>query len=187
MKQLLLFLCCLTLMVFASCNNSTSKQDRLKQAVSEFNKKETQTNLQSMSPERYVEIQTDSIISQTFKVSIKNYSNMNQSISAEELFTHKSAKIKMQRVFESDIIVSVKDQVVFAKHISSELFRTLQPSAFWENATLEHVWVNQERSDATTLSLGISMVNPKNKAFKMYEMIIDQLGHETLHLIEENS
>ena len=66
-------------------------------------------------------------------------------------------------IFESDIVVAIEDKIIYSSHISAEKFRGFESSDFWNNATLEHVWVNQEQSNTTTLSLGVSIINPKNK------------------------
>lgn len=94
---------------------------------------------------------------------------------------------KYHRVFESDIIVSIEDKIIYDHHISVEKFKNLSASKFWKNATLEHVWINQEASTPIKLSLGLSFINPKDKTYKLYEIHIDQLGNERLTLIEDHS
>ncbi|MEO8774320.1 MAG: hypothetical protein ABI263_08330 [Gelidibacter sp.] len=63
----------------------------------------------------------------------------------------------------------------------------MEADLFWDSATLQHVWVNQELSNIDDIILDISFINPKNDAYKVYRMSIDSHGHQTLNLIEERS
>ncbi|WP_299274177.1 hypothetical protein [uncultured Psychroserpens sp.] len=187
MKKLALLIPCLILLILMSCNRRTSKKDRLENAVSEFNKNFNLLELKSYYPEHYTETKTDSIISKTFHVSIKNYSAMDREILMQSTKEKLDQSTKYHRVFESDILVKVADKIIYDKHISAEKFRGNSNSNFWNNATLEHIWVNQEASNSSKLSLGLSFINPQNSAYKLYEVHIDKNGRERLTLIEEQS
>ena len=185
-KWLLIVLMTVTTIIM-SCDRRTSKKDRLEQDVLEFNKKIKLIDVKHFYPESYVEIKTDSIISNTFRVSIKNHSIDNASIFIDKSVKDLKSISKYHRVFESDVLVSVNDKIVFSEHISAANFKDKNPSVFWKNATLEHVWVNQDISNQNMLSLGISFVNPKQNTYHLYEMRIDTQGNERLIFIEHNS
>ncbi|MCD2258686.1 hypothetical protein [Psychroserpens luteolus] len=187
MKKLILLVPCLLVLVLMSCDRRTSKKERLENAVSDFNKNFKIESLKSYYPETYTEIKTDSVISNTFLVSIKNYTSMDSEIPVHSLSKNSTELTKYHRVFESDILVAVSDKIIYEKHISAEEFRDYSNSEFWKNATLEHIWIDQDASNTTTLALGISFVNPNNKAYKFYEMLIDKNGKERLTLIEDHS
>jgi hypothetical protein len=186
MKKLVHFIPVILLLTLASCDSRKSKIDRINDAVSEFNNNQRLIDLRDYQPESYAETKTDSIISKTFKVSVKNYTVMNQGILIKQTIKNLNKTSLFHRVFESEIVVVVEDKIIYSNHISAEKFRSFESSEFWENATLEHVWVNQEQSNTTTLSLGVSIINPKNKAFKLYEILIDKSGNERLTLIEDH-
>ncbi|WP_152611456.1 hypothetical protein [Psychroserpens damuponensis] len=187
MKKLVLFIPVIIVLILSSCDGRKSKIDRLNDAVSEFNNREILIDLKDYYPEGYTETKTDSIISKTFRVSVKNYTVMDKKILLNETVKNLHKTSQFHRVFESDIVVSVEDKIIYDRHISVEKFKDFETSDFWNNATLEHVWVNQETSNNLTLSLGVSILNPKNKAFKLYEILIDKLGNERLTLIEDHS
>lgn len=187
MKKIFIFIPCLLLVVLMSCDNRTSKRDRLQQAVSEFNKNQRLIDVSIYYPESYTETKTDSIISSTFDVSIKNYALTDQNILLNQSVKHLKKTSKYHRVFESDILVTVADKIVFERHISAEHFKSHSTSEFWNSATLEHVWVNQENSNSEKLSLSLSFINPKRNTFKLYELHIDINGNERLTLIEDHS
>ena len=187
MKKLVLLIPCLLLLFLMSCDRRTSKKEMLENAVSEFNKNFKQLELKTYYPEHYTETKIDSVISNTFRVQIKNYSTNGDGILMLSSKEHSKQSVTYHRVFESDILVTVADNIIYNKHISAAEFRANSNSNFWKNATLEQVWVNQEASNSSKLSLGISFINPTNTSYKLYEIRIDDQGKERLTLIEEHS
>jgi hypothetical protein len=189
MRKIVVFIPIILLLILTSCDGRKSKIDRINDAVSEFNNNNNQRliDIKDYYPEQYTETKTDSIISKTFRVYVKNYSLMNQEVLIKQSIKNRSKTSQFHRVFESEIIVAVNDKIIYSKHISVEKFRDFESTAFWNNAILEHVWVNQEHSNTENLSLSISLINPKNKAFKLYEILIDKSGNERLILIEDHS
>ncbi|WP_047545994.1 hypothetical protein [Psychroserpens sp. Hel_I_66] len=187
MKKLALFIPVILLLIVSSCDSRKSKIDRLKNSVSEFNNNQKSIDLIDYYPKDYTEIKTDSIISNTFKVSVKNFTLKDQGIVLNQSIKNLNRTSKVHRVFVSNIVVSVEEKIIYDRQISVEKIRDLKSSEFWNNATLEHVWVNQEQSNSEYLSLGVSVINPTNKAFRLYELLIDRLGNERLLLIEDHS
>ncbi|WCO03068.1 hypothetical protein [Psychroserpens ponticola] len=172
---------------FFSCDRRGSAREHLQNSISEFNKKHTDLDLITYYPESYTEVQTDSIISNTFRVSIKNYSRMDAQILMSSETTDKKTKIKYHRIFESEINIALVSKNILSTTINAEDFKNTLQSEFWNNATLEHVWVNQETSNTNEVNLGISFLNPKNKAYKLYELVVTADGKQDLNLIEEHS
>lgn len=187
MKKILILLPCILLLFLMSCDRRTSKKEHLKHAISEFNKNQKSIVINTYYPEHYTETKTDSIISNTFEVSLTNYTSDHNGILIKETTKFQKMTRQLHRVFACDLSVVISDKTIYKQHISAETFQDHNSSKFWNNATLEHVWVNQELSTSDVLSLGISFINPKNNAFKLYEMHIDSFGNERLILIEDHS
>ncbi|WP_456441574.1 hypothetical protein [Psychroserpens sp.] len=181
---LLIFLISVALI---GCDRRESTRENLQKSISEFNEKYTDLNIVTYYPEAYTEVQTDSLISNTFKVSIKNYSKMDSQILVSSETDKKKTKVNYHRVFESEINIVLASKNIFSTTINAEDFKDSSPSEFWKNATLEHVWVNQETSNTKEVNLGISIINPKSKAFKLYELVVSAEGKQSLNLIEEHS
>ncbi|MEM6517311.1 MAG: hypothetical protein AAF688_14090 [Bacteroidota bacterium] len=184
MRRLALAIFTLSILMF-SCDGRTSKKEQLQKSVSEFNFEVKPEEQIRIYPAERIAIETDYLVANAFKVKIRNYSIDDSFLtvgnkSEKATYTH-------HRVFESDIIVTVKDDLILKRHISAENFSLTPSSGFWNEATLEHVWVNQEHSDSELLSLRISIINPRLKASKLYEMLVDKKGNEIVNLIEENS
>ena len=187
MKKSIAILFLIAVAVF-SCNRPESKRENLQKSISEFSKKYTDLNIVTdYYPKVYTEVKTDSIIANTFKVSIRNYSKMDAQILVGSETIATKTKLNYHRVFESEIHVALASKTIFNTTINAEDFKNSLEPDFWNNATLEHVWVNQETSNETKINLSISFVNPKNKAYKLYELSIDRLGKQHLKLTEEYS
>lgn len=187
MKKLV-FILFLTAIAIFSCNRPESKRENLQNSISEFSKKHAPLNLvTSYFPENYTEVQTDSIIANTFKVRIKNYSNMDSQILVSSETSNAKTKFNYHRMFESEITITTTTKHILSTSIKAQDFKdTVQPE-FWNNATLEHVWVNHETSNSKELYLGISIINPKNNAYKLYELVVNTEGQQHLKLIEKHS
>lgn len=187
MKKILIFITTIGVLFFTSCDDRKSKIDRIADAVKVFNKNNRSINLIKYYPEQYTQIKTDSIVSKTFHVSIKNHSLMTDYITLKKTLKGTTQITKAHRVFESDVIVSVNNLIIYNKRMSSDKLKDSASSEFWNHATLEQVWVNQERSNSKQLSLGLSVINPRNNTFKLYEILIDKYGNERLILHKDYS
>jgi len=182
-----IFLILLIAIAFFSCDRRGSAREQLQHSISEFNKKHTNLEVVMYYPETYTEVQTDSIISNTFKVSIKNYAKMDSQILMSSETEGNKSKIKYHRVFESEINIALASKSILKTKINAEDFKDASHPEFWNNATLEHVWVNQEMSSTEEVNLGISFMNPKSKAYKLYELVVTTEGKQHLNLIEAHS
>ena len=167
---------------FVSCDGRQNKRESLQKSITEFNTKYTQSQSITFFPKEYTEIVTDSIVSNRVKVSIKNYSSMDETI----ILASSEKNTNYHRVFESEIVISFSSKAVFSTYISAKEFKLNNINdKFWNNATLEHVWVNQELSTEQTIQLDMSFINPKDKSFKLYRMSIDEKGQKLINLIEQ--
>jgi hypothetical protein len=173
---------------FFSCNKRESARENLQNSISEFSQKHNHLDIVSYYyPEGYTEIQTDSLISNTFKVSIKNYTKPDAKILMGTETEEQKTILNYHRVFESEITIALASKTIFNTTVNAKDFKDFSPSEFWSNATLEHVWVNQETSNSEALYLGISFINPTNNAYKLYELVVNTEGKQNLYLIEEHS
>ena len=186
MKNILLLLI-LACMAFVSCDGRKSKSVSLKESIKEFKERQSDLEIINYYPNEYVEVVTDTIISNELKIHIKNYSLANETIfmSIDENATPKIQK--QHRIFESEIVISTATKEIFSAHISAEQFKSYHSDQFWTNATLQHVWVNQELSTSNDVKLDMSFINPKNNSYKLYRMSIDLDGKQQLELIEEKT
>lgn len=170
-----------------SCDGRQTKKESLQRAVSEFNLRLHPIPSDTYNPESYVEIVTDTLIANMISVRIKNYSLMDKQILISKADLDNSEHRNYQRVFESEISISTATKDIFNTRISAQQFKGFDNGPFWEQATLQHTWVNQELSSPQEITLDISLINPITAASKLYRMSINAHGQETLILIEEQS
>lgn len=183
MKRLI-FLIASIWLICVSCDGRKSKSESLKASIAEFNQKQSNKENVTFYPKEYTEVVTDTLIGTSFRVHIKNYSLPNQSIAM--LTNEVTNNLKLHRVFESEIAVTTTTKTILNTHISAEQFKARSKDAFWNNATLQQVWVNQELSTLDKIQLDVSFINPEEKSFKLYRMSIDGNGQQQLTLIEES-
>lgn len=187
MKNPFLFLVLILILGFFNCNGRQTKKEALEHAISQFNLKNPVLQKVNYHPETYVEIVTDTIIPNNVNIHIKNYTLLDEQILLSNSTNSASKEINYQRVFESEVIVSIASKAIFSTHISAKQFKKSAIDPFWDNATLQHVWVNQDLSTTTAIKLDISFMNPQNNNYKLYRMSIDPYGQQSLNLIEERS
>ena len=172
--------------VLSSCDGRKSPSEALKSSIAEFNKKQLILEVITYYPKEYTEVVTDTIIANDVKIHIKNYSLNDDGILMASSNT--SNKIKKQhRVFTSEIVISTPTKELFSTEISAEQFKSLYSDVFWNNATLQHVWVNQELSTSDDIKLDMSFINPKDNSYKLYRMSIDGNGKQHIDFIEERT
>lgn len=181
----LFFIIAIISIVFMSCDGRKSKNVALKESIKEFRPKESNSELVTYYPKEYTEVVTDTILSNQVKVRIRNYSLNNEAI----LISDESSptKIKYHRVFESDVLITAPSRELFKTHISAIQFASINPDEFWDNATLQHVWLNEELSTIEDIQLEMSFINPNNESYKLFRMTVDKVGKQQIALIEENS
>lgn len=187
MKKTVFVLSIISVLIIWSLSYKETKKERLQNAISEFNKNIKSSDIITYYPETYTEIKTDSIIANTFKVSIKNYSANNESIMVRSSTDNNNVNRDLHRIFQSEIHVQVSDRMVYQKQLKATDFDPNTDPDFWNNATLEHVWINQWRSNSSTLAINVSFLNPLENTFMLYEIHIDTEGNESKRLIDQNS
>jgi hypothetical protein len=184
MKYVIVFLIAFT-SVFMSCDGRKNRNESLRNAVSEFNNKLLQLDNITYFPKEYSEVVTDTIIENTIKIHIKNYTLMDENVTiSSQDHPH---KMKYYRSFGSEIKVFDDSKLIFNSILNAKTFVYNTSGLFWDNATLDHVWVNQELSNKNRVNLDVSFVNPKTKSFKIYQLSIERNGNYKIYLKEEQS
>lgn len=168
--------------VFVSCDGRKNHNDLLQEAITNFSQKLEKVETITFYPKEYTEVATDTLISNKVSVHIKNYSLTEETI----LLAKSDNLINFHRVFESEISINTKDKDILNTTINARNF-TNSEDLFWNNATLQQVWVNQELSTVEEINLEISFINPLDQSYKLYRMSVNENGQQQIHLIEEQS
>lgn len=182
-----IFVLVVAALVFSSCNHKGSSREQLQNAIEDFSKKQSTVENVTYFPEKYTEIQTDSLIANSFKVSIKNYSLMDKDILLKRSTKNNEIKLEYHRIFESEIKIVHENKIIMETIINAQGFKEYSDDIFWNDATLEHVWVNQQQSNKNQLYLNVSFLNPKSKAYKLYGLVVFTDGNKMVELKETHS
>ncbi|QXP58525.1 hypothetical protein [Olleya sp. HaHaR_3_96] len=122
-------------------------------------------------PKEYTEVKTDTILSNGFRISIKNYSDMHHSV----LQTSKNESIINKhyfRKFISEIEVFKDDKPIF-KQVLNDDFLSLQISDYINN----EVYIDQVKSlETNTVNLVASLCIPRAANCSIYNIVIDANG-----------
>ncbi len=175
MKQFIVLLTLLSI-VFTSCDGRYKSKDSLKESISEFKIEQQKEDRFTYKPKMYAEVVTDTIISNTVFIKIKNYTLMNTNVIIKDKSINTQKIIEYQRVFASEIEIKMHNRTIFKDVIDANSFR-INSEPFWNNATLQHVWVNEERSTINKINLELSFIDPKSKIYRLYNMIVDENGN----------
>ena len=173
MKYILILLIVST-SFFMSCDRRMSKHESLQHAISEFKSKQVAIDVVTYIPKEYTEIVTDTIINNKVNIHIKNYSLMGDNVVVKP--DNDSYKTEYHRSFESEIVVYNADKIWFKTHLNAKTFADNNYGLFWNNATLQHAWVNQEESNGENICILVSFVNPSTKSYRLYQLYIDETG-----------
>jgi hypothetical protein len=168
---------------FLSCDRRKSPSESLKYSIKEFNEEHSGVAIIKYYPNEYTEVVTDTLISNKVKIHIRNYSLLDKSI----LMTVDKKKEKHHRVFESNVVVSTPTKEILKTHISAEVFKSKYSEDFWNHATLQHVWVNEELSSPEDIKLDMTFINPSEDSYKLFRMSIYRNGKQKVELIEERT
>ncbi len=186
MKSILLILI-LICVGFISCDGRKSRSESLKSSIGEFKEKHSEVIHMEYYPKEHTEVVTDTLFANNVKVQVKNYSLPDESIwMAQNEKVIPKIEIR-HRVFESEVVVSTAVKEIFNTHISAEQFKTVYSDEFWNHATLQHVWVNQELSTSKHIRIDMSFIDPSDNSYKLLRMTIDGQGGQQIHLIEEST
>lgn len=177
-KSLLLVVVFLFVILFCSVSEiRLDKQDNFAKGLpvlQEISLNETEI------PEGLANIEIDTLLTNDFRVNIHNWTNTERIYHLEnKAGTYVKNKYKG---FSSDLRIYYKSQLVFDQRLSKGFFENSEESAFWNNAILQTVEVDELKSIEQPL-IHIRFYNPVQEEFKAYQIKVDHLGEYDLQFI----
>ncbi|MBU2940107.1 hypothetical protein KO494_11210 [Lacinutrix sp. C3R15] len=181
--MVLLFLC----VSFINCDG----RDKAKRTAQQDFRDSTILNTFNGSikyfPEKYTEVVTDTTLSNGFKINIKTYTDMNNSV----LNTFKTGTIKNKHYYRdaiSNIKVSKNGEIIFSERIDKSFFLKLDKSLkdYFKVANLTGVWLQDEKENLkNSISIYIMFAKPETDYYMLNKMTIDTKGKYTIEEIEQ--
>jgi hypothetical protein len=188
MKKLLPFLAVLFLIAFTNCDGKDRASKNNKEKIENSDLSSSFFEHVNYFPKKYVEVITDTILSNGFTVRIKTFSDMENKI----LITKKTDTITQKNYYRnwvSELQVSFKSNVLLIKTIDNSFLQNIKTIKETGLSMLQftNIYVNQNKSLQNILVLDVYAFKAnKVKAFTKLEIVIDKKGNYTLQEIEEN-
>lgn len=183
MRNLLLILCIGTITLL-SCDARTTKYEALKVSIEKFKNSNNIVQPVSFFPENYAEVQNDTILSNGYRVKIKNFTNMEAFTTLSK--SGKTNSIQNFRRIDSEITVYKDDKLIFNsvftnRFIDDANFNKTKLRAYLNNG----ISVDEIASiKKNRLVLITSNCGPINNQCPNYALIIDEYGNSNFKQIE---
>lgn len=185
----------IAIVAFTSCEGKKTKNQALAESIEEF-KKTVNFETNVYIPKTYVEQQIDTTLSNGFKVKIKTYSDMANSVR----FSKIKDTINYQthyRNFKFDIVVSMDEKEIFnesfnkkkvnkAFNYESNLVSGSDLYNFDALAILESINVNDDPSYTNMVLIDIVYAIPESDNFASHRLFIDKRGNSNIAQIKVN-
>ncbi|GGW62144.1 hypothetical protein DFQ11_102437 [Winogradskyella epiphytica] len=178
---------------FTSCDNRKTVQQSLAESIEKFKKNvDFETNV--YIPETYLEREVDTLMSNDFRVTIKTYSDMMNSVrfsKIKDTINHQTH----YRNFKFDITVTRNEEELynqsFNKQSVNEAFQfkaNLPHDSSLYNfdtlAVLKSIQVNQESSESDRVGIDIMYGVPETDRYALYRLNIDEDGQSNIIQVE---
>ncbi|UOB19385.1 hypothetical protein [Abyssalbus ytuae] len=127
-------------------------------------------------PSIYIEVKTDTILSNGFRVKTI-YNSTNRTIL--KIIEEQPSQLKkvLYKEFVSFLEVAKDDEIIFEKNISKEFFNPPANDSFWKKAVLQFVEIDQLSSERfNNVVVKYSFTNVESKENRFYSLLIDEQG-----------
>ena len=186
MKKFVLLMLLLVLS-FLSCEGRKTKAESLKESVAKFKDSLGKLEITEYIPEKYVEVKTDSILTNGFSISIKTYTNMTRFITCKNQVDHTLTHVNNYRDWVSEVTIKKNDKVIFDKVFDANFFlendKTIGDSL--HKAINNKVWIDDDFPlDKNHVSLVGGFIFPESKKTLYYDIKIDNEGKYSVIKIE---
>ena len=180
----LAFLVFIISMAFLSCdgryrahlsNAEVLKENKLLSSFSEKLK---------FTPKQSINIETDTILSNNFQVKLKYYSLETNSIVKTYKTKNGSLINHTFKNFEAQIQILNKNNIISQNLIDKHLFYQFETISYWENAIMQHPWIDYNNSKKNSVSIIVSFNIPNTINYKDFSLTINENGNIKIRQID---
>ncbi|GAA4282158.1 hypothetical protein GCM10022260_25810 [Gaetbulibacter aestuarii] len=133
-------------------------------------------------PEKSVEIQTDTILSNGFELHLK-YTALDDQYKKFTLQTNPPKELNYLE-FGSEVVCKKSGNIILNKRIDKSLFTNFKISESWDLAIMQYVWIDYESSLNEKVCLKTAFYFPETRSYRDFTIEIDDEGE--MH-IKQNS
>lgn len=182
------FLFLILVAVFASCDGRDRVYKSNKAILIEDNLFDSFSERVKFTPKVYTEIKTDTLLANQFNIKIKYFS-----LDKDQILQTENSKDELKtnhyyKNFEAILKVSKASKPISLLTINKHLFSDYETRGFWDNAIMQFVWVDYEKTTETSINLNVSFCTPKANTCKDYTIVIYENGNiriEKSNLVED--
>ncbi len=172
-------------LAFTSCEGRITKNQALAKDIEEFNKT-VSVQIDVYKPESFTERQVDTTLSNGFRVKIKAYTDMDNSV----LFTKIKDTVNYQtyyRNFKFDILVEKNNKVIYNKsfdkqkankafNFNSNLLKGSELYNFDKLAILNAIQLDDDPSYTNTVAIDVMYAIPETDKVSHHKILINDKG-----------
>lgn len=184
-----------TILGFISCEGRITKNQALAKDIEEFNKT-VSVQIDVYKPESYTERQVDTTLSNGFRVKIKAYTDMDNSV----LFTKIKDTINYQtyyRNFKFDILVEKDNKIIYNKsfdkqkantafNFNANLLKGSDLYNFDKLAILNAIQVDDDPSYTNTVAIDVMYAIPETDKVSHHKILINDKGESNFIQTEKH-
>lgn len=173
-KLLILFL--FFIITLASCDGRDHAYKNNEAVLRDSNLLKSFSNRITCNPKQAVEIITDTILSNGFKIKMRYHSVSNDYVVTLNKSENDSTAEVHYHNFQSHFQVSKNNTVIIEDIIDKRLFYEFESPVFWKKAIMQYVWIDYEASSETSLNLKTSFRKPNSSNYKDFSISIYEDG-----------
>ncbi len=176
-KLLILFI--LIIVTLTSCDGRGRKHKTNEDVLKENKLLDSFTENIKYIPETYTEVETDTILSNGFRVKIKTYTEMEDNVFNE--FTIDTIKYKFYyRNYTGKLDVFYNDRSILKETINKSYLNKNKDKAFWDDAIMAGIYLDEHNSTKKEVFISVLYCIPESEICKEFNIIIDKEGNTTL-------
>lgn len=171
--------------IFSSCDGRTTKYDALKKSVEKFKNDTKLTDFTNYFPKIYAEVETDTILSNGYRVKIKNFTNMKRLVEVSQYAN--GSETQYLRQIDSEITVYKDDKLIF-KDVFSNAFtehhnnQKIDVKSYLNNGISIDEMASLHKNKVVLITANTV---PQNNQDAYYKLSIDEYGNSKIKKIED--
>lgn len=175
-------------LILCSCNGRNTTFKKYKTVLNQHDLLFSPNQQLKCTPQEYVEIVTDTVLSNNFKVKLKYFSLEEDSIIKRYKLGNTQIKHDYNN-FEAILTVTKENNIIVDGLINKALFSKFETPSFWKSAVMQFIWIDYSKTTANTINLNLSFCQTEENNCKDYTLIIHDNGDiyiEPLNLLKSN-
>lgn len=172
----------LFILSLASCDGKHRALETHDEKLEHSNLSATFFEQDSYVPEQFTASTTDTILNSGLRVNVNYYALMDNLVTVKS--TDNPNVNTHYRKFESQIQVFKNNELLFNETLNTSEFADAQHSAFWDNAIMQYVWLDDLESTADNILINCSFLEPITHEYKSYKVSFNRFGTREITLID---